>query len=128
MKTGISVIVDCTEDKNHGRQGVTTNTGSYHSTVSFFGCKESATIPNKFLKPCAHVSRPNIESEVLSKAGKEIERVIREVKAMAKATEMHIEHARKYQTDWAKATAKSLEKELQDKREIEAMLSKILHR
>jgi len=128
MKTGISVIVDCPCDKNHGRQGVTTNTGSYHSTVAFFGCKESATIPNKFLKPCAHVSRPNIESEVLSKAGKEIERVIREVQAMAKATEMHLEHARKYQTDWAKATAKALEKELHDKREIEAMLSKILRR
>jgi len=128
MKTGISVIVDRTGDKNHGRQGITTNTGSYHSTVSFFGCKESATIPNKFLKPKAHVSRPNIESEVLSNAGKEIDRVIREVQAMVKATEMNLEHARKYQTDWAKATAKALEKELQDKLEIDSMLNKILHR
>jgi alkyl hydroperoxide reductase subunit AhpC len=71
---------------------------------------------------------PKIESDVLSNVGKNIERVIREVQAMVKATEMNLEHARKYQTDWAKATAKALEKELQDKREIDSMLNKILHR
>jgi hypothetical protein len=68
----------------------------------------------------------NIESEALSNVGKDIERLIREVQAMAKATEMHLEHASKYQTDWSKATVKALEKELQDKREIIQMLHDII--
>jgi hypothetical protein len=68
----------------------------------------------------------NIESEVLKSVRTKIDRLIREVQAMAKATEMHLEHASKYQTDWAKATAKALEKELQDKREIIQMLHDLL--
>jgi hypothetical protein len=68
----------------------------------------------------------NIESEVLKSVRKKIERINREVQAMAKATEMHLEHASKYQTDWAKATVKALEKELQDKREIIQMLHDLL--
>jgi hypothetical protein len=68
----------------------------------------------------------NIESEALKSVRTKIDRLIREVQAMEKATEMHLEHARKYQTDWAKATVKAIEKELQDKREIIQMLHDLL--
>jgi hypothetical protein len=68
----------------------------------------------------------NIESEVLKSVRTKIDRLIREVQAMEKATEMHLEHASKYQTDWARATVKALEKELQDKREIIQMLHDII--
>jgi hypothetical protein len=68
----------------------------------------------------------NIESEALKNVRTKIERLIREVQAMEKATEMHLEHASKYQTDWAKATVKALENELKDKREIIQMLHDLL--
>ena len=126
MKTGLSVIIDCPEDKNNGRKGITTLTGSYHSTVMFYDDKKCANVPNKFLKPCSHVSRPNIESEALGKIGKEIRSLIREIQAMQKATELHLEHSRKYQTDWARATATALFRELQDKQDIVDRLNSLL--
>jgi hypothetical protein len=68
----------------------------------------------------------NIESEALKNVRTKIERIKREVQAMEKATEMHLEHASKYQTDWAKASVKVLEDELKDKREIIQMLHDLL--
>jgi len=128
MKTGNCVRVKNPKSKHYNLKGIAINSGPQLTTVRMFTTNEVVTFPNEALEQSTHVSRPNIESEVLSNVGKDIERVIREVQAMAKATEMHLEHARKYQTDWAKATAKSLEKELHDKREIEAMLTKIVHK
>jgi hypothetical protein len=127
MKTGISVVVNCPEDKNHGKKGFTTLTGSYHSTVVFYDSKEQATIPNKFLKPCAHVTRPNeIKSEVLESIAGKIGRIIREVEAMKHSTQLHYDNSVKYRTDWAQATSKVLKIELEHKGEIIQMLNELL--
>jgi hypothetical protein len=68
----------------------------------------------------------DIESEVLKSTAAKINGVIHELQAMAKSTELHLEHSKKYHTDWAKATVKALEKELQDKREIIQMLRNLI--
>jgi hypothetical protein len=110
MKTGISVVVNCPEDKNHGKKGFTTLTGSYHSTVVFYDDKEQATVPNKFLKPCAHVTRPNIESEALKSMGEKLQ----ELKAIIVAEK---ERHSKYNTDAAiqgRATCEMIETCLED--------------
>jgi hypothetical protein len=126
MKTGNCVRVKNQKSKHYNLKGVAINAAPQFTTVKLFDTNEVVTFPNEALEPTTHVSRPNIESEVLSKVGIDIERLIREVKAMLKATELHLEHSRKYQTDWAKATVKALEKELQDKREIIQMLNDLI--
>ena len=126
MKTGITVRVKSPKSEYYNRKGIAINAAPQLTTVRMFTTNEVVTFPNEALEQTTHVSRPNIESEVLKATAAEINGVIREVQAMIKATEMHLEHASKYQTDWAKATVKALEKELQDKREIIQMLHELL--
>jgi hypothetical protein len=68
----------------------------------------------------------NIESEALKSVQTKIERIKREVQALEKKTELAMNHASKYQTDWAKASVKVLEDELKDKREIIKMLNDLI--
>jgi hypothetical protein len=68
----------------------------------------------------------NIESEALKNVRTKIERIKRNVQALEKRTELAMEHASKYQTDWARATVKVLEDELKDKREIIQMLNDLV--
>jgi hypothetical protein len=126
MKTGNCVRVKNQKSKHYNLKGIAINSGPQLTTVQMFTTNEVVTFPNEALEQSTHVSRPNIESEALKNAQTKIERIKREVQAMAKATEMHLEHAQKYQTDWSKATAKALDKELQDKREIIEMLNDLL--
>jgi hypothetical protein len=128
MKTGITVRVKNPKSEYYNRKGIAINAAPQLTTVRMFTTNEVVTFPNEVLEQSTHVSRPNIESEVLKTTAAEINGVIHEVQAMAKATELHLEHSKKYQTDWAKATAKALEKEIQDKREIIEALRKILNK
>jgi hypothetical protein len=126
MKTGNCVRVKNPKSKHYNLKGIAINSGPQLTTVRMFTTNEVVTFPNEALEQSTHVSRPNIESEALKNVRTKIEQIKRHVQAMEKATEMHLEHASKYQTDWAKATVKALEKELQDKREIIQMLHDLI--
>ena len=126
MKTGITVRVKSPKSEYYNRKGIAINAGPQLTTVQLFNSNEVVTFPNEALEPTTHVSRPNIESEVLKSVQTKIERIKREVQALEKKTELAMSHASKYQTDWAKATVKVLEDELKDKREIIKMLNDLI--
>jgi hypothetical protein len=126
MKTGNCVRVKNQKSKHYNLKGIAINSGSKNTTVQLFDSNEVVTLPNETLEQSTHVTRPNIESEALKSVQTKIERIKRHVQALEKKTELAMEHASKYQTDWAKATVKVLEDELKDKREIIQMLHDLL--
>jgi ATP-dependent Lon protease len=126
MKTGICVRVKSQNSKHYNKKGIAINAAPRFTAVRLFDTKEVVVFPNRMLEQSTHVSRPNIESEVLKHVGEKIERIKQHAQSLEKKTELAMSHASKYQPDWAKATVKVLEDELKDKREIMQMLHNLL--